>query len=83
MSPWPETPWSDLLMRNHFERDVTRLARDARDIGFDDFPELCRKLDGIVAACSELRALALRHESARQDRISREERETSVPPLAS
>jgi hypothetical protein len=81
--PWPETPWCDLLARNHFEHDVTKLARDARDIGFDDLPELRLKLDGIVSACSELLALAQRHESARLDRIAREEIQTAIPPVMS
>lgn len=82
---WPATPWTDLLALNHFERDVTALSREARNVGFDDLPELRLKLNGIVAACSELLVRAERHESARLDRIyneqAREEMETAIPPM--
>lgn len=80
---WPATPACDHILLNSFERDVKVLAGEVHDTGFDDLPELRLKLHGIVSLCSELLAQAERRERDRQDAIAREERETSVPPLAS
>ncbi len=80
-SSWPEMPNVDHLALNRFDRDVKVLAGEAHSAGFEDMPELRLKLNGIVAACSELLAQGERHESALLDRIAREEWETSVPPL--
>lgn len=77
---WPETPATDHLALNRFERDVKVLAGEIHDVGMDDMSELRLKLHGIVSLCSELLVCAERHEAARQDRIAREEIATSVPP---
>lgn len=64
---------------NDFEREATALSREINKVGFDDYPELLLKLDGIVALCSELRVKAQRRADERLDDIAREEREVSTP----
>lgn len=78
---WPETPAVDHLALNRFERDVKTLAGEAHDVGFDDMSELRLKLNGIVAACSELLVMAERRAAEQQARIAREELATSIPPV--
>jgi hypothetical protein len=56
------------LMR--FYIDVRTLAGEAVDCGFDDLPELRLKLDGIVAACSEVLVRAERIQDAQAERMT-------------
>lgn len=85
VSNWPETPATDHILLNSFERDLKVLAGEAHDCGFDDLPELRLKLHGIVSLCSELLAQAERKERERRDRIeageARREMASAVGPM--
>ena len=53
------------------------------DVGFDDLPELARKLQSLRAEIDQLEVRACAIAGERADRIARDERETSIPPCAS
>lgn len=74
---------ADVIALNEFHRTVRILAGEAHDTGYDDLPELLGKLDGIVAACSELRKRAVGIHMEEQASRDRAEMEVSVPPCGS
>lgn len=81
-SNWPATPATDHILLNAMASNAETLIRELHDIGTDDPREAIYKLDGLVAIACEWRALVQRRALDQQDRIAREERETSIPPLS-
>lgn len=78
---WPTTPATDHILPNALAKDAEVLVRELHDIGTDDEAEALLKLDGLVSIASQWRAFVLRSAADRQDRIAREERATSIPPV--
>lgn len=66
-----------------FRDNALQYIADVCDIGFDDLPELNRKLQGLRCEIDQLEVRACAIAGEEMDRVAREERETSIPPLAS
>jgi len=63
-----------------FRDNALQFIADVCDVGFDDLPELARKLQGLRAEIDQLEYRACSIATSAADRIAREERETSIPP---
>lgn len=82
MTPWPLTPYVDLVVLQRWEVDVKQLAGKVHDCGYDRPKEARDLLHKLVSLATEQLARVERHEREADER-GREERECSIPPCAS
>lgn len=64
-----------------FRANALAFVAEIVDTGFDDLPELARKIEGLRNEIDQLEVKACVIAGEQVDRIAREERTTSVPPV--